>query len=1214
MFYDVFEKLKIKQGSEANMAELLSAMLENLIYDITSSVVKKWLDRHRLNKFLKELKKDISKFCEENKGTYIDSCAFDYFVCSTDFLKRVIERSIATKLEKSNKEFLQDEIKKAREIAVAEEIAFANCEERVIKDLYRLVTDKVGIYYRNKLSVEQRHAVSLCLNQLTELKEAINANHEKDCNDHREILNAIKEEGKLNSTKATLIADLLAKELYEGRFQEFDNLATAVRDKSEDLSLFYECLSQILRSEICTNAVKKISGISDTRIRDNAIRIAIPILLFRNESIGELSEVATTGSLRDIVDSLIRGNDEILFSEKITFDRGLETHNFVLNKKLLYEEECLYKQIIILFLSKRQIRNIHMAMEEVGKEKQNWFTNILMIDKKVDNLIIDSNGDNSQKLMAVTKQILQYEISYDGLCKKLRGFYYAVLVKAYLIMNKIDEAEQHIPEDLMKERPVSDYVYVIRIKKKEVELTEVYDYSVRNEVYWLLNHYFVSRKNEKELIDFCREHEEIFEKDWSLFFMYQGALKVLNLNDERKFQLKKHTDELSKVYEYWNELLNLSDSKKNQEAFVEACRDGKMTSLFNNSEYLIIERLLNFHEYDLAELYVEKHEKIGENDFYTKKYKAIILQGKKNDLEALKWYKGAFEDNKEDKFVIDSLITLSLVNKRKISKEVVDAAIKADTSRLHMLAAACYLNNGDISRAKIENIRAVLMSGEGYNPAFGQYLAISTSKKSNEVIKITGVEADTAVCCKMTDNSQLWLCVYQECILPVSPYIWNGDYHVHIDDAARLGYLRKHVGDKITIDNSLYVITEIMPLDCYLFRTCMKKMTQNGFAKELDIPVKDGKLDVATFAEMISQNVPDERNSADWLKQYNNIQDVPLPLYIYKRFTRLTYFQFVDMILASPDYFVRQMVHDSKPMEKYIISFSALVALYKIGYPAEKIKEAGGSIMESTLVQAESDATEVIKEYNRDTVASMGVVDGKLFVNEEDDIGKDHWLKEAGEFKKYCESIPSVRSDKDLSGKFFGNFDSKELFGICDYDAIAFVQHNKEYSLLAIEAILASLSQNELVRLKVISVSDWLVWQQIGAEKLIEYLKSLLDEGCLMSITKDVIDYISCEVLKKDSDSKKTIYLMWDNLLVEIGKYPDQQKAVFIQAISEVFASFDDEVKNIDKGILQILTSNMLLLRKQKIKVFFDEEGDLSLALVNIEQEEQMVEIENENC
>ena len=127
---------------------------------------------------------------------------------------------------------------------------------------------------------------------------------------------------------------------------------------------------------------------------------------------------------------------------------------------------------------------------------------------------------------------------------------------------------------------------------------------------------------------------------------------------------------------------------------------------------------------------------------------------------------------------------------------------------------------------------------------------------------------------------------------------------------------------------------------------------------------------------------------------------------------------------------------------------------------------------------------------------------------------------------------------------------------------------------------------------------------QIDDTRLIGYLQSLLDEGCLMSITKDVIDYMSSEASKKDSDSKQRMYLMWDDLLGKVDNFPDKQKAVFIQAVSEVFALFEDEARNIDKGILHILTTNILLLRKQKIEMFIDASGCLSFSLVNIESEE----------
>lgn len=111
--------------------------------------------------------------------------------------------------------------------------------------------------------------------------------------------------------------------------------------------------------------------------------------------------------------------------------------------------------------------------------------------------------------------------------------------------------------------------------------------------------------------------------------MYLDALKALEHNDEYAFQLKKHTDELSNIYEYWNEMLNLSDLEENQKAFVEACRDGKMTCLLKQSAYCIIERLLNFHEYDLAQLYVTKYEEVGEKDFRIKNTKRLFIKVKR---------------------------------------------------------------------------------------------------------------------------------------------------------------------------------------------------------------------------------------------------------------------------------------------------------------------------------------------------------------------------------------------------------------------------------------------------------------------------------------------------------------------------------------------------------------------------------------------------------
>ncbi|SEA17823.1 hypothetical protein SAMN05216349_10638 [Oribacterium sp. KHPX15] len=1191
------------------IAELISAILENFIYDITSSGIKSWFDKRRQKKFLKNLRKEIDEFCSRNESIYIDSSAFEYFLRNKRFIEKVIERAIATKLENSNKEFLKIEIKKARDIAKAEEIGFSNDEERIIKDLFHIIDERVGSYYREKLSVEQRHMVSVCLDKLSLLQESVNIGLKND----QKILEAINSNKNLTDAEAVIIADLLSKGLREGRFEEFDNLAMVVKGKSNDLAIFQDCLTQIIQADNCADAIKRLADVHNAQVRDNAIRIALPVLLFRREKIEGLSNLASAGALRELASCLEKNEINGILSETVTIDSGLEIHNFEVNKKLAFEEEWLTKQIAVQVLHGKKIRNIYSAMEEIEKNNNSWLTEVLIADRKIEKYIDEvESEDGNARLEAILNSLLQKRDIYDRMGRDIRAFYYSVIAKIHLILGRCDEAEKLLPEDLLVYTPLSDYVIAIKNEKQEIDINEIYEYAVKNDTYWLINNYFVAKKNENELILFCRKHEEVLDKDISLFFMYISALSIANLNEEKEKQLKKYSNRLQHTYEYWTEIFTIDASEDMKQLFIEACRDGKMSGLFAGSEYRIIERLLHFGEYDIAEIYLRKHEKCGENNFRIKKYNAIIQQGKKNDVEAIKWFKASFAENPRDIYVIDSLITLSLMNKRNIDKTVIDAAINADTSRLHMLVAVWYLSEGDVTKAKNENIRSILMSEEGYNPAFGQFLSIKTRSDNNDVIRISGIEGGTAAYCKDSNGLSRWLCIYKDNILPSSPHIWNGDYHIHVEDAAGMGFLRKHKGDHIDIEGVDYEVLDIIPIDAYLFRTCTSKMTQTGFAKEISIPSKNGKMDISAFNDWIINNTPDERETYNWLDQYNNIQDVPMPLFAYKRFTRLTYVQFVDQILMSQGIFVRELFQQSQQAKKYVISFSALVALYKIGFPAEQIVNAGGFIMESTLLQVESDVSEIIKEYDRDTVASLGVIDGKIFYNQVDDVGKDFWLKEAGSLKRYCEAIPTVNSENDLSGPFFGGFESKELLGICDYDAISFVMHNMEYSLITIEAMIYSMSMNDEVKLKVTSIPDWFVNLNIDASKLISYIKKLLSLGCLMSITKEVIELLSEIIKKSDEATKNKIYSDWDNMLSSIDNFPEKYRIVAIQAISEVFGLFGDRAMDIDKELTHILVKNMLMLRKQKIEMFIDESGQLLVSLVDISPDDQIAEIKDQ--
>ena len=212
-------------------------------------------------------------------------------------------------------------------------------------------------------------------------------------------------------------------------------------------------------------------------------------------------------------------------------------------------------------------------------------------------------------------------------------------------------------------------------------------------------------------------------------------------------------------------------------------------------------------------------------------------------------------------------------------------------------------------------------------------------------------------------------------------------------------------------------------------------------------------------------------------------------------------------------------------------------------------------------------------------------------------------MKRAGSIKKYCKLITVVNSENDLSVCLFEGVDVKSLMGICDYDAMAFVQNNSGYSLVSSEAFLSSLSMDEHVHVNVMSVIEWLISNKICAIELIDYICKLMNLGCLYSINRSVIYYLSDCVSSADETLKEEIYSKWDNLLTSISGFPDKQKKIIIQAISEAFASFEGD-RLIERGIFRILTIHILNLRNLTLSISCDERGKMILSIEKIKPDD----------
>lgn len=109
---------------------------------------------------------------------------------------------------------------------------------------------------------------------------------------------------------------------------------------------------------------------------------------------------------------------------------------------------------------------------------------------------------------------------------------------------------------------------------------------------------------------------------------------------------------------------------------------------------------------------------------------------------------------------------------------------------------------------------------------------------------------------------------------------------------------------------------------------------------------------------------------------------MPTTLYSLYKCTKLTYEQFVLAMLKEKSVVIRNMLKEDSEKESrgYVLSFSAMIILYKLGVSTKKLNENGVVIPASILQFSKDEQKQLWNTNARDMVASMGVYEGKLFV------------------------------------------------------------------------------------------------------------------------------------------------------------------------------------------------------------------------------------------
>lgn len=1179
------------------VVRLLCSMFENFFYDATAGACIKLCEKRQQKKFIKKMNSEIENFCKLNECLYINSDEFVRFIKCYKPLERIMENSIALGDAVSIEAIINILITEAKCSAEKEGKILAHDDIRIIKDLCKMIDKNISYYFNEKITSEQRYAITETIKATGQFKDELE-NINENIDSVKKIINNSME---LSDYKAESIVTLICEKMWTGQYSEIEELIDIVMQKSHDVELAIQVMkAQMFNGKKSLDyQIRDLSQIKNIVIRDCVIRNIIPLLYYRNIKVDKLVDLVTSETLKKLLKSIGQEDYSFLFPRKIEDENGIETHIYTLNKEMELAEEWLLKQIFAIYLYNLKTINTVKIIESMVDVLNSWFSLLIVYDRKIDLLQFENFSSNEiGKFVEIEEKLLGEKDKMKILANDIQELYFSMLLKVSLCAGdkKYVEIEKEIPAELGESKLIKDFSIACRIENREIEFDELYMYCKKYSEYWLITNYIIKIEDSKKAVELIEKYIELIDYAPDLFLIYAQCLKYLGRLEELKNLLISKKNDNCEYYEYWEILLQIDNSDDTINEFLERCRINSIVFINRQSRYAVVEQLIKLKSYELAENNVNRLIAQNGNKALIKKYKAFILLGKNKSIDALELFKAAYAEDEKDIQSLDYIITLSIKLKRIIDSKYIEAAIQQNSKRMYFLVAIAYESIGNYVDAKRNNIRSLLASEDINNPAYSQFLNLNLHNEENEII-IKSVDKDTAVYLKSEDDeAQKIFCVYSDKLLPTCPFIWNDATHFYIEDAAKIGLLKKKVDDVVEIDEKKYTIIEIQSINSFFARVCFRNLTRSGVAKTIVTPVEDGKMNVESFVEQIKEFTPDEKDRKNWIEQYKNFNELAFPLYYLHKFCNCSYSQFVEIIINSKDIPIRELLCESnQTTDKYILSFSALLLLKRLGITYDFINGSNAFISESTKIQINVDADSMIERYTQEDVISMQIYDGMPLINEASDEEKSKWLVYAGDLKNYANNLRTVLNTSDIQSSVWEDSEIIEVIGIPDYDAIS-LGINENYTIISLEAMMSSMSTIQDIKVNTISVIDWLIASKMNVIDLIRITHEMMLLGCIYSITDKLIIYIMEQFEKAEDIEKNEILSKFDSLLQTIENIDIGQKPYAIQMLNIVFQKLNPQIDNFDiHPIFRRIMYKLLMLNNIKIGIDKNEHGELEV-------------------
>ncbi len=1132
-----------------------------IINVISTDIVEKKnekLDERKVKMFEHEITLWIEEFSEKHDGTIITSGSFVGFLEHHYPLEALLAYVSDIESTTTEKEFIRNLICKYRGIELLESSILSPLDESMLMEFFTTILCKYKKFFEGYLSKGEKYIVSSVNKTFHESSKELKKEIEKSNTNSTELndkLDEVKEllmgKQKLSVSQQEQIYYSISKLLWNGYITEFTSLLPLIECRDNDLRIATNLsLDLIVRDGV---DILKKAAVLESIENDNIKKDIIRKIIFLNADDIELfiylEAIIEESQLKNILKDLIARDYERIIQMESECKYGIEIRKYLV-QSFYNQEEWLIRRIVFMYVYKINAPGTYEKIKEVVHQDISIIEKVLLWNRAGQEIC---HLSNQEKCVIDGRSLLDEMNSYEMSCSKLnykfRKKYYFTKINCALVVEADDKTIiSSITQELKEDVDIKELLLLFSIKHEEADKEEIFEFCLKNNRYLALYHYLLQwNKEVSKIIDILDDYKFIFKSSFLIFWLYVQCVRI-ELGKEKALKILRQYNIYENYLEYMLEEYKILSDVAIIENIIIKQQQRVLEVWDDNTRDFLLELLIEHNMNDAGIDTINGMECIGVITPSRLKSKSRFLLGQGKEIEALEVLTEIFEDFKDSSYVVRNIIHISISHSREIPKHILEYAMKSEDEEVIFGLVLEYERTGDLDASRFHSLRALIRCEPSNIKIYYKYMELTVKETNPETQNVNRSDVNTVIIIVNEKlGKEIIYCIHNTAVLPKEPHFWENAIHIGKAHAISIGVFRKQKNDVVVINEIAYTITKIMPLDYFLLGLCMRKLEEEGGIQKFQFVMKDGQIDnLDEFISLVKNTQGDMEKVSNWLDDYAKLkQGVPTLYRLYNN-TRFPYLQFVCTMIEAKDVIVQNLFNNMKEFDEcgYIVSFSAMIMLKKMGVSAEFLSENNVVIPSSMSQYVKQDTENIINANEREHVTSLAICNDSLIMDELTEEDKQYWMKEAVLINDYVQKLTCIENKNELNMKAVENVVLKDVYGISDYDAFILSNETKR-KIIAFEPLVLQFCIVNEAMVGTIDIISFLIEVQCPIIDLIMFMKNMIEYRIQNNLSESVIFYIVEKYEELDVDERQIALNHWKDYLKTVETTEDSYKEYF---------------------------------------------------------------------